>query len=1108
MIFDTVNTNPCIVPGAGSGPNGSGSGGSGGGSNPNDPRCADAAFAAANPGICGSDAYLVLKPSSSLIPVMTSVQFNTFLYQNGVETQLTTGLVYGSSDPTIFAVGASSGNGTGLAAGSVVIEVTSGGLSASATVTVLSSSVGCSQIKVATAILIDNSNSMSLGFGGPYRTRLVFAQAAAAAYASVISQVNSQPKDSVSVFFFNDTPTQVSTFITDTTLLATQINGVQQSQGNTDLSSALSAAITALQATNASELVILVLSDGEQTDTPTQQDVLNVSSAFLATGGVIMSIGCRASGGFDLLERMSTGGFFINALPNNTVLALSGLSYLKSAVCAGACVPAGDYYAATAELDYSSFINWSVIAGQVNLLGNGFEDFLPGNGLYVELAAANHAATLQSIDTFALTAGDTYEVSLSVGGNNQLYTPAAGQAVRVYLQDVNSGQIIYDHSVTVEWDAPFQPFALSFTAQYAASVKLYIQQVVAAGYTGNFFGNLVDDLQLIDTTTLVVLLNDNFDDEHVTYTPPACGPSAALPAIADPGAVGVQFINYAGGSQVGTETYKYAISYQTQQGQTKLSPVATTTGLPNPASFLFRAVLMGSIAPDPLADPIDRVTAINIWRNDANASSTLYLLATITPESTNFVDTESHAQFLARVNTGIVAPASNTTAVASGNLGTGYGGCYEPVCNPAQALGAQAQDPNPLPDVETGGNTGGTLYTSTMQACVPCAGTTLQVFEDGVGINTTPPYPEGSSALQLGMAPQTVLVTLPAATALIGYNFVGQGGFQPVGFYSWTFSGSNDNSTWTVLDTRTSVQATGNAFLFSNTTPYLYYRFNFTLSPATGVFIADFYLYVVGSGQVCATSKASSYASQAAADAAASAAALVAANGALATACYVSYTATKQYTAYCPCGTYGQAVTISATYTSYISLADANAMALALATSEANNALNCTLSNNTQQIVAQESVPNAPAAPYPTVEYITDGPASIAKVVVNVSGFKTADGGSVGLLLMSPAGTAVILMNNCLGGGEIMGPLSFTIDDAAASGMPHPGQLTDGTSYKPTRNSTTVDFPGCAPLSGAWQNTLAAFIGQNSNGAWALFVRNQTGNVYLTTIASWSLTIT
>jgi Mg-chelatase subunit ChlD len=124
---------------------------------------------------------------------------------------------------------------------------------------------------------------MSLGFGGPYRTRLVFAQAAAAAYASVISQVNSQPKDSVSVFFFNDTPTQVSTFITDTTLLATQINGVQQSQGNTDLSSALSAAITALQATNASELVILVLSDGEQTDTPTQQDVVNVSSAFLAT---------------------------------------------------------------------------------------------------------------------------------------------------------------------------------------------------------------------------------------------------------------------------------------------------------------------------------------------------------------------------------------------------------------------------------------------------------------------------------------------------------------------------------------------------------------------------------------------------------------------------------------------------------------------------------------------------------------------------------------------------------------------------------------------------------------------------------------------------------
>src|SRR5580698_6007374 len=121
MTFDTINTVPCIPGTGGTGANGSGgSGGGSGGTNPVDPRCTDADFAAANPAICGNAAYLVLKPASSIIEVLGSVQFNVFLYQNGAETLLDTGLLFGSSDVTIFVIGASSGNGTGLAAGSVV----------------------------------------------------------------------------------------------------------------------------------------------------------------------------------------------------------------------------------------------------------------------------------------------------------------------------------------------------------------------------------------------------------------------------------------------------------------------------------------------------------------------------------------------------------------------------------------------------------------------------------------------------------------------------------------------------------------------------------------------------------------------------------------------------------------------------------------------------------------------------------------------------------------------------------------------------------------------------------------------------------------------------
>jgi len=35
--------------------------------------------------------------------------------------------------------------------------------------------------------------------------------------------------------------------------------------------------------------------------------------------------------------------------------------------------------------NYNGFANWSVSDGTVDLVGNGFEDFLPGNGLYLDM---------------------------------------------------------------------------------------------------------------------------------------------------------------------------------------------------------------------------------------------------------------------------------------------------------------------------------------------------------------------------------------------------------------------------------------------------------------------------------------------------------------------------------------------------------------------------------------------------------------------------------------------------------------------------------------------------------------------------------------------------
>lgn len=1105
MNFDTVTTNPCI-PGTGPGSNGTGSNPGG----PTDPRCLDAAFAAAHPDICGQQAYLVIKPSSSIITVLGSVQFEVFLYQNGVENLLSSGLLFGSSDTSIFVVGASSGNGTGLKPGVITVTATYQGMDATAGVTVVDSTVGCSQTIVATAVVVDNSLSMSQSFGGAYRTLLDAAKAFGVAYAGNILQVNGHPKDSLTVFNFNDIPNQITTgFISDTNLLTQQINGIAQSQGDTDLSSAIKAAIAALQATTASELVLVLLTDGQQTDAPTEQDVLNAAYAFTSAGGIIICVGIRANGsGFDLLERAATGGFFINVLSSNVAASLSGLSYLKSVVCAGSCIPAGDFYEAAGTFDYSSFKNWSVIGGETNLLGNGFLDLLPGNGLYVELAEDNHPATLQSIAKFTLNPGDTYEISFSLAGNNETFTPSAGQSVKVYVQDVNSGINLFEHVVAPDWNAPFQTYDFNFTATYAATVRIYFQQLITPGYTGNFAGNLLDNIVFKDVTTLVFLLEDNFDDENIVYVPPACGPNAALPAIADPTQPGLLFINYFGGSQIGSETYKYAISYKTQQGETNLSPVASTATLP-PVSMPHQAILLSGILPNPTTDPQTRVISIRIWRNDSSASNTLYLLAEISPENINYVDLLNHAQFAAVVNTGIIPPASNTTAVAAGALGFGVYGCYEPPCDPGEPTGPQSSDPNPLPNIESPGTGGGTLYTSTQQVCQSCPSGSLPTVNN---VYSTPS--SDGSVIDFG-------VPTPGIGVAVALNYIPPP--PQAGVLVFSFFGSNDGINWNQINLtinvggtnppggtvsgNTSTSLPGNTNVggsFNFCAQYRYYKITYDKTKWILPAPPNYEVVTLTNNQICKSATATSYVSQQDADAKAVAAATQQVQQALAQQCVNTWSSTKSFTANCPCGRSGQPVTKTATYLSCISQADADTNALALAQAAAQAALNCTQSNNAQAITIQDG-PNAPqpASIYPSVKYVTGGPASITKVTVSLKGLKHQNFSDIGLLLVSPSGRTCLLLCNCMAGapfisqfGGGISPHDVTIDDTGVT-LPQNGPLDwtnpNNFKWKPTQYGAQYALGGCAPGL-AYGTALSVFAGDNSNGAWSLYCVDSTFN--------------
>lgn len=72
------------------------------------------------------------------------------------------------------------------------------------------------------------------------------------------------------------------------------------------------------------------------------------------------------------------------------------------------------------QLNYYNFANWTIananVGGSVDLIGNGFFDFYPGNGLYVDLEGSTNGpgGLMTTIQTFA---PGTYVLSYDLAGS-------------------------------------------------------------------------------------------------------------------------------------------------------------------------------------------------------------------------------------------------------------------------------------------------------------------------------------------------------------------------------------------------------------------------------------------------------------------------------------------------------------------------------------------------------------------------------------------------------------------------------------------------------------------------------------------------------------------
>jgi subtilisin-like proprotein convertase family protein len=156
---------------------------------------------------------------------------------------------------------------------------------------------------------------------------------------------------------------------------------------------------------------------------------------------------------------------------------------------------------------------------------------------------------------------------------------------------------------------------------------------------------------------------------------------------------------------------------------------------------------------------------------------------------------------------------------------------------------------------------------------------------------------------------------------------------------------------------------------------------------------------------------------------------------------------------------------------------------------------------------AQITIPDVgPAAPYPSQLSVSGLMGTISRATVTLNGFSHLYPNDVGILMVSPTGQKIVLMDRA-GGGNPVTNANLTFDPAAASAIPQGTLLTNGT-YKPASyNTASFDYPSPAPVH-PYSTDLTTLNSSVPNGIWSLYVVDQSPPDHGAISNGWSLTFT
>lgn len=154
------------------------------------------------------------------------------------------------------------------------------------------------------------------------------------------------------------------------------------------------------------------------------------------------------------------------------------------------------YNGGMGALNYTGFSpNWTVMDGTVDLIGNGYYDFLPGNGLYVDLdGSTSNAGIMGHLES--LSAGD-YTLSFDLAGNQR---NSANELTTANIAILLGSGTAASANISLAQNVGFTTYSLDFTISELADPSVVMFSFGAAG--GDNVGMLLDNVVLQDRVSV------------------------------------------------------------------------------------------------------------------------------------------------------------------------------------------------------------------------------------------------------------------------------------------------------------------------------------------------------------------------------------------------------------------------------------------------------------------------------------------------------------------------------------------------------------------------------------------------------------------------------